>query len=151
MNQRESSTEKSAEKTQKKGEWSAVDFHSLGDHRGELVAIESLKNIPFEIKRVYYLLKTKPDVRRGFHAHIELDQILIAISGDCKVLVDDGEEKATFHLKDPRQGLRIKNLVWREMFDFSDDCVLLVLASHLYNENDYLRDYAAFLAEVRRK
>ncbi len=132
----------------KKGSWQLIDFQSKGDHRGELVAIEHPKDLPFKIERVYYLIQTKDQVRRGFHAHRNLDQVLIAIAGSCRVSVDDGFQKKEYLLDNCKVGLRITNLVWREMFDFSPDCVLLVLASDIYKEDDYIRNYSNFLSAV---
>lgn len=123
-------------------------FQPHGDERGQLVALEELKDIPFEIKRVYYIYDTLEDVRRGFHAHKNLEQILICIHGSCKVLLDNGTEKKVVPLEKPYEGLYIANNMWREMFDFSPDAVLLVLASELYDESDYIRDYDRFLEEV---
>ncbi|MEY8767060.1 sugar 3,4-ketoisomerase [Francisella philomiragia] len=125
-----------------------LDFVVFGDDRGSLVSLEENKNIPFEIKRVYYIFGTKCDVRRGFHAHKNLSQVLICVSGRCKILVDDGCSKKNILLDSPDKGLMISGLVWREMFDFSSDCVLMVIASDFYDENDYIRDYDDFLSEV---
>ncbi|MBR1817083.1 MAG: WxcM-like domain-containing protein [Lachnospiraceae bacterium] len=120
------------------------EFQIHGDDRGQLVALEEMKDIPFEIKRVYYMYDTIEGVRRGFHAHKCLEQILICIHGSCKVLMDDGDEKAEVLLDKPYEGLYISNAIWREMFDFSPDAVLMVLASEYYDEADYIRDYKAF-------
>lgn len=125
-------------------------FQQHGDERGMLVALEEFKDIPFEIKRVYYMYHTKEGVRRGFHAHKELEQILICIHGSCKVLLDNGEEKKVVSLEKPYEGLYISNDMWREMYDFSEDAVLMVLASEYYNENDYIRNYDEFLKFVKR-
>jgi len=125
-----------------------MEFTSRGDHRGGLVAIENYKDLPFQMQRVYFLTETQPGVRRGYHAHKNLDQVLISVYGSCQVLVDDGEKKEEFLLASPTQGLRITNLVWREMFNFSRDCVLLVLASERYQESDYIRDYEEFRNHV---
>ena len=119
-------------------------FQQHGDERGMLVALEEFKDIPFEIKRVYYLYDTKKEVRRGFHAHRSLEQILICIHGSCRVLLDNGTEKKTVSLEKPYEGLYIANDIWREMYDFSSDAVLLVLASDFYREEDYIRDYEIF-------
>ena len=121
-----------------------IDFHIFGDERGSLVSLEANKNIPFDIKRVYYIFDTKNDVVRGKHAHKNLQQILIAVSGSCKVLVDNKKEKQIFDLDNPAKGLYIENNVWREMFEFSKDCVLLVLASEIYNKEDYIYNYEDF-------
>ncbi len=120
-------------------------FNSHGDERGQLIAIEAFKDIPFDIKRVYYIYGMDAGVRRGFHAHKSLEQILICIHGSCKVMLDDGKEKKTIHLERPYEGLYVSNAMWREMFDFSSDAVLIVLASELYDESDYIRDYEEFL------
>ena len=94
---------------------------------------------------------TKEGVRRGFHAHKSLEQILICIHGSCKILLDNGEEKKTVPLEKPYEGLYISNDMWREMFDFSEDAVLMVLASDLYDEGDYIRDYDEFLKFINEK
>ena len=120
-------------------------FQPHGDERGQLVALEEAKDIPFAIKRVYYMYDTKAGVRRGFHAHKSLKQILICIHGSCKILLDNGEEKKVVPLEKPYEGLYVGNDMWREMFDFSPDAVLMVLASELYDESDYIRDYDEFL------
>lgn len=119
-------------------------FQQHGDERGQLVALEEFKDIPFEIKRVYYMYDTGVGVRRGFHAHKSLEQILICIHGSCKILLDNGMEKKVVSLEKPYEGLYIANDMWREMYDFSEDAVLLVLASDYYKESDYIRDYEKF-------
>lgn len=126
-------------------------FQQHGDARGMLVALEAFKDIPFEIKRVYYLYDTKEDVRRGFHAHKSLKQILVCIHGKCKIQLDNGFEKKDVSLEKPYEGLYISNDIWREMYDFSSDAVLLVLASDFYKEEDYIRDYDEFLRNIGRK
>ena len=120
-------------------------FQQHGDTRGMLVALEECKDIPFEIKRVYYLYNTREGVRRGFHSHKSLEQILVCIHGSCKILLDNGHEKKVVPLEKPYEGLYIANDIWREMYDFSPDAVLLVLASDFYKEEDYIRDYEEFL------
>lgn len=126
-------------------------FAPHGDERGQLVALEELKDIPFKIKRVYYIYDTKAGVRRGFHAHKCLEQILVCVSGSCKIHLDDGTESVEVELNNPNDGLYISNDFWREMYDFSPDCVLLVLASELYDEKDYIREYDDFIKYVREK
>lgn len=123
-------------------------FQQHGDERGMLVALEERKDIPFEIKRVYYMYDTRKDVHRGFHAHKSLEQILICIHGSCNVLLDNGTEKKIVSLEKPYEGLYIANDMWREMYDFSEDAVLMVLASEYYKEEDYIRDYNEFLKMV---
>lgn len=120
-------------------------FQQHGDDRGMLVALEEFSDIPFEIKRVYYMYDTKKGVHRGFHAHKNLQQILICIHGSCKVLLDNGKEKKIISLEKPYEGLYVSNKMWREMYDFSSDAVLMVLASEIYKEEDYIRNYDDFL------
>lgn len=125
-----------------------VDFKTNGDERGSLIAIEEGYNTPFEIKRVYYIFDTKEGVERGFHAHINLKQMAIVVKGSCTFVLDNGNKKEEIHLTNPNQGLLIEGLIWREMKNFSPDCVLLVLASEHYDESDYIRDYDKFLEVV---
>ena len=121
-----------------------IKFQQHGDDRGMLVALEENKEIPFKIKRIYYLFDTLSDVRRGFHAHKNLKQILICVSGSCKIHLDNGFEIEEIILDNPTEGIFIDNNIWREMYDFSDNAVLLVLASELYDESDYIRNYNEF-------
>ena len=126
-------------------------FPPHDDDRGQLVALEALEDIPFEIKRVYYIYDTLPDVVRGKHAHRCLEQILICVHGSCKVALEDGQTRQEICLDDPTLGLYISNDTWREMYDFSEGAVLLVLASEHYDEADYIRDYTKFLEMVQGK
>jgi hypothetical protein len=116
----------------------------LGDIRGYLVAIESGTDIPFEIKRVFYIYGTQPNVPRGQHSHHRTKQYLIVVSGSCQVTLDDGREKVTHLLDQPHIGLFQDAMVWGTMHDFSPDCVLLVLANEHYSEDDYIRSYDEF-------
>ena len=126
-----------------------VSLEKHGDERGELIAIESLsEQIDFEIKRVYYLYRTVPGMVRGLHAHKSLKQLIVCTSGCCKIKLDNGTDTEIISLSDPSIGLIIENNVWREMFDFSSDAVLMVLASEHYNESDYIRNYDDFLKFV---
>lgn len=122
-----------------------IDFPPLGDDRGSLVALEANKTVPFDIKRVYYIFGTKPGVARGFHAHKTLKQVAVCVTGSCRMLLNNGQNKEEILLDSPTKGLLIEGLVWREMHDFTPDCVLLVLASEHYDEADYIRDYEDFL------
>ena len=122
-----------------------IQFQSHGDERGSLISLEEKKNIPFDIKRVYYLFDTEDKVIRGYHAHKELKQLAIVVKGSCRFRLDDGKEKIEILLDNPAQGLYVESCIWREMFDFSDDCVLMVLADSIYDESDYIRDYQDFL------
>ena len=124
-------------------------FQPHGDERGQLIALEEFKDIPFEIKRIYYMYDTADGVRRGHHAHKSLEQILICIHGSCKIHLDNGSEQKEIPLEKPYEGLYIPNNMWREMYDFSPDAVLLVLASDYYSEDDYIRNYEEFLECVR--
>lgn len=124
-------------------------FQPHGDKRGQLVALEEFKDIPFMIKRVYYMYDTADNVTRGYHAHKSLQQILICIHGNCKIKLDNGKETKIIPLEKPYEGLYVPNSMWREMFDFSSDAVLLVLASELYDELDYIRNYDEFLKFVK--
>ena len=120
-------------------------FQPHGDDRGQLISLEEFKDIPFDIKRVYYMYDTADGVVRGKHAHKSLQQILICISGSCKILLDNGTEKKVVMLEKPYEGLYVTNSMWREMFDFSPNAVLMVLASEVYDEADYIRNYDEFL------
>ncbi|WP_412971995.1 sugar 3,4-ketoisomerase [Glaciecola sp. MF2-115] len=122
-----------------------VDFKSCGDERGSLIALEQIKNVPFDIKRVYYMFDTKEGVTRGFHAHKALKQVAIAVKGSCNFVLDNGKKRVNVKLDDPCKGLLIEEFIWREMNQFSPDCVLMVLASEYYDESDYVRDYDEFL------
>ena len=127
-----------------------IEFQKHGDDRGSLIALEQDVNIPFEIKRVYYLFNTKKNVRRGLHAHKELKQLAVALTGSVRFLLDDGAEKIELLLDTSSQGLYIGPGVWREIYDFSDDCVLMILADHVYEESDYIRDYDMFIKSVAK-
>lgn len=126
-------------------------FQPHGDERGMLVALEEFKDIPFRIKRVYYMYDTEEGVVRGHHAHKRLEQILVCIHGSCKIHLDNGRETKEVPLEKPYEGLYIANNIWREMYDFSPDAVLMVLASEVYDERDYIRDYDEFQALIREQ
>ena len=123
-----------------------IELPDLGDHRGSLVVAEANKSIPFNIQRLYYIFGAQPDVPRGFHAHRQLQQIAFCLQGSCKMLMDSVKEKQEVVLCKPNQGLKIPPMVWHEMHDFSEDCILLVLASEQYDESDYIRTYTEFQA-----
>lgn len=128
-----------------------IPFQIHGDERGSLIALEENKNIPFTVKRVYYMFDTKQGVHRGFHAHKTLKQILFCPSGACTILLDSGSEKRHVRLDKPTEGLYLESGIWREMYDFTSDAVLMVLASDYYDESDYIRDYTEFLNYVNVK
>ena len=134
----------------KLAKYKLLDFKTLGDDRGSLIPLEENYNAPFDIKRVYYIFDTKEGVIRGFHAHINLKQIAIAVKGSCTFILDNGKTRVEIKLDNPNKGLLIEGLIWREMKDFSPDCVLVVLASEHYTESDYIRDYNNFLEEANK-
>ena len=123
----------------------SISFKPLGDERGSLVALEGNKSVPFDIKRVYYIFGTKEGVSRGFHAHQNLKQVAVCVTGSCRFVLDNGKQREEVVLDKSTTGLLIEDLTWREMHDFSPDCVLMVLASEYYDESDYIRDYEEFL------
>lgn len=106
-----------------------VHFCVHGDERGSLIALEGERDIPFKVRRVYYIYDTQSDMPRGFHAHKHLKQLLIAVSGSVTITCEYGKKKERYLLETPSQGLLLEGLIWREMHDFSPDCVLVVFAS----------------------
>ena len=130
-------------------EVSFIDLPQIHDPRGDLTFIEGQVHVPFDIARVYYLYNVPVDAERGGHAHKELQEVLFALSGSFRVTVDDGKTKAEYWLRDPRKGLYISRMVWREMDCFSQGAVCMVLASHRYDESDYFRDYQAYLRAIQ--
>ena len=127
-----------------------IEFADLGDERGKLVVIEGEgMDIPFDIKRVFYIYGSDSTVVRGQHANRETEFLLVNVSGNSKVRVDNGEESAVIELNRPRMGLYLSSMLWKDMYDFSDDSVLLVLASGHYNEEEYIRAYDVYLQVLR--
>ena len=124
------------------------EFNVLGDYRGQLVALEENRNIPFDLKRVFYIFGTQEGVSRGNHSHYKTKQFLVAVNGSCKVTLDNVKRKEIFDLNKPNLGLFQDALVWGTMHDFSNDCVLMVLADEYYDASDYITDYNKFLKEV---
>lgn len=122
-----------------------LEFKKISDDRGSLTSLEEAKEIPFTTRRVYYLYNIVDGASRGHHAHKELEQVMIALHGSCEVVLDDGKNKETYILNEPNVGLYIKPGLWREMYKFSKDAVLVVLASDIYNEDDYIRRYDDFI------
>lgn len=125
-----------------------LNFNTKSDDRGSLIALENLKEIPFEIKRIYYIYDTKPEFPRGAHAHRELEQVLIMMEGSCELVLNDGKNIKNIILNRPDIGLFIGKNMWREMKNFSYGAKLLVLASDFYNEKEYIRNYNEFLKAV---
>lgn len=124
-------------------------FRSSKNQTGALTFLEATRDVPFEIKRVYYIYGVAEGSRRGFHAHKMLEQYLICIHGNCTILLDDGTEKRETILSNPEDGLYVGPGIWREMYNFSPGAVLLVLASDFYDEGDYIREYSVFLDYMR--
>jgi dTDP-4-dehydrorhamnose 3,5-epimerase-like enzyme len=126
-----------------------INFKTIVDERGNLCFAETAKEIPFEIKRIYWLygLNEKP---RGFHAHKNLMQVAICIAGSCTILLDDGKKKEEVLLSKANQGLVIGKMIWHEMHSFSKDAILLLLASDYYIEDDYIRNYDEFVKECNK-
>ncbi len=131
--------------------YKVLEFKEYGDERGNLVVAEGAgRDVPFDIKRVFYMYGSDPDIKRGNHANRQTKFVLINVSGSSKVLVDDGTKKEIVVLDKPRMGLFLNTMVWKEMYDFSPDSVLLVLASEHYIEDEYIRDYDEFVKEIGR-
>jgi dTDP-4-dehydrorhamnose 3,5-epimerase-like enzyme len=129
-------------------DYKLVNFNVRGDNTGSLIAVEANTDVPFDIKRVYYVYGTSNDAIRGKHAHRNLEQVIFCPAGSCDFILDDGKKREVIHLNDPSIGLYIKNKIWREFTNFSEGCVVMVLASQHYDEADYIRDYQTFLNEV---
>lgn len=129
-----------------------IEFVDLGDERGNLVVIEGEgMDIPFDIKRVFYIYGSDSTVVRGQHANRETEFLLVNVSGTSKVRVDDGKESVVVELNKPRMGLYISSMLWKDMYDFSEDSVLLVLASRHYDGNEYIRDYDTYLKLIQEE
>ena len=127
-----------------------IEFKDLGDERGNLVVIEGKQSIPFEIKRVFYIYGSDPDVVRGQHANRDSEFVLINVAGTSKVRITDGNEEFIVELNRPMIGVYIPKMVWKDMYDFSSDSVLLVLASTHYDGKEYIRDFEEYLKEVQK-
>lgn len=125
-----------------------IQFKDFGDERGKLVVIEGNQQIPFEIKRVFYIYDSDETVVRGQHANRNSEFVLVNVSGSSKVRITDGEQETIVCLDKPMMGLYIPRMIWKDMFEFSEDSVLLVLASTHYDENEYIRDYDEYLKEI---
>jgi dTDP-4-dehydrorhamnose 3,5-epimerase-like enzyme len=126
------------------------EFKVLGDHRGQLVALEANREIPFNVKRVFYIYGTQEGVPRGNHSHYKTKQFLVVVNGSCKITLDNGKTKKTFDLDKPNLGLFQDALIWGTMHDFSSDCVLMVLADEYYDASDYINNYDTFLEVVKK-
>ena len=120
-----------------------------GDERGSLIAIEAGVQVPFLIARIYFIFGTQPNVTRGLHAHRSLQQLIVPTSGSFRLVLDDGNTRTAVKMDNPSKGLLIRSPIWREMSEFSADCVLLVMADAPYDPDDYIRDYKVFKKFVR--
>ena len=127
-----------------------IDLPKIADPRGNLTFIEGGRHVPFEIRRVYYLYDTPGGAERGGHAHKDLHQLIVAMSGSFDVVLDDGAQKKRFHLNRSYYGLYVCPMIWRELDNFSSGSVCMVLASNLYDEADYYREYSEFLKVLGR-
>ena len=126
-----------------------LEFSQHGDDRGRLVVVEGLKDVPFEIKRMFYIYGSDANVVRGCHANRKSEFVFINVAGHSKVRIDDGRgNKAEFSINRPHTGLYMPRMIWKEMYDFSPDSVLLVLSNEAYDPDEYIRDYDAFVKEV---
>lgn len=132
-------------------DYKLIKMNVFGDERGKLISLEENNNVPFEIKRVYWIYDTVPEQKRGCHAHKTLEQLIVAIDGSCQFVLDDGKNREIVSLNRPDYALYIGKNMWREMFNFSYGCKLMILASEVYNENEYIRSYDEFLKEVNRE
>ena len=128
----------------------ALQFADLGDERGKLVVIEGGMAIPFQIRRVFYIYESDSTVVRGQHANKESEFVLINVAGKSKVRITDGKEEFIVQLDKPMMGVYIPSMIWKDMYDFSADSVLLVLASTHYNGKEYIRDYKDYLTEMEK-
>jgi len=126
-----------------------IKFNTHADDRGKLVALEEGQELPFRLQRVYYMRGLSEDKPRGYHAHRNLLQLVICLSGSCNFLLDNGRQTFDFHLNSPDEGLYIGNYMWREMHQLSRDCILLILASEKYSPSDYIDDYDKFIEEIK--
>lgn len=134
-----------------KDQYRLIEFVDLGDERGNLVVIEGEgRDIPFDIKRVFYIYGSDSEVVRGQHANRETEFLLVNVSGTSKVRVDNGKETEIIELNKPRMGLYLSSMLWKDMYDFSEDSVLLVLASRHYDAKEYIRNYEDYLAELKK-
>lgn len=131
-----------------KEECTILQFSESGDERGKLVVVEGDQDIPFEIKRVFYIYGSDSTVIRGQHANKESEFVLINVAGSSKVKISNGKEEIVVELNKPRMGVYIPKMIWKEMYDFSSDSVLLVLASTHYNGDEYIRNYDKYLEMV---
>ena len=134
-----------------KDQYKIVEFKDLGDERGNLVVIEGEgRDIPFDIKRVFYIYGSDSEVVRGQHANRETEFLMVNVGGTSKVRIDNGRESEIVELNRPGMGLYLPPMLWKDMYDFSPDSILLVLASRHYDAGEYIRDYNAYIEDMKR-
>jgi len=126
-----------------------IEFPIISDIRGNLIFMENIRHIPFDIKRIFYVFEVPTDVRRGGHAHKTVREVIIPLVGSIDISVDDGYTNDTFHLNKPSQGLYVSSMIWRELYNYSPGSILLVLASTPYDPSDYYKTYQEFLGVLR--
>ena len=124
-------------------------FNELGDERGHLVVVEGKQDLPFDINRIFYIYGSDPSVVRGQHANRETEFVLINVSGKSKIRISDGIDKLVIELNKPNMGVYLPKMVWKDMYDFSDDSVLLALASTHYDAQEYIRNYEEYVKEIK--
>lgn len=128
-----------------------IQLETHGGEDGILIALEhNTCVVPFDIKRVYYIYNVEEKLRRGFHAHKKVKQLIVAVAGSCVLILDDGSNRTSIKMDSPDTGVLITRPLWREMIDFTSDCVLMVAASEVYNADDYIRDYREYRKYVRK-
>jgi dTDP-4-dehydrorhamnose 3,5-epimerase and related enzymes len=127
-----------------------IEFKQNGDDRGKLVVVEGMKDIPFEIKRIFYIYGSDTTVVRGQHANRRSEFVLINVSGSSKVRVRDGKKDEVFVLDKPHTGIYLPKMLWKDMYDFSEDSILLVLSSEVYDNSEYIRDFDEYIKEVNK-
>ncbi|MBO7614383.1 MAG: FdtA/QdtA family cupin domain-containing protein [Bacilli bacterium] len=128
-----------------------INFRESGDQNGKLIAIEGNKNIPFDIKRIFYIYGSNSDAIRGQHANRDSEFVLINVSGKCAIKLKNGKNERIVYLDKPNKGLYIPRMVWKDMYDFSKDSVLLVLANTYYNKDEYIKDFNEYLSIMEEK
>ncbi|MFT4073526.1 MAG: FdtA/QdtA family cupin domain-containing protein [Dysgonamonadaceae bacterium] len=132
-------------------QYKILEFRELGDERGNLIVVEGNEDIPFKIERVFYIYNSDADVIRGQHANRKTEFVLINVSGTSKVKIDNGRETKVIELDHPHMGLYLSNNLWKEMYDFSSNSLLLVLASEHYDDSEYIRDYDLYIREMQNR
>lgn len=131
-------------------DYGLIELSTFGDERGSLISFEKNTNVPFDVKRAFYIFDTKGEISRGCHANRKSKFLLVVISGSCRVKIDTGKEQDNVLLNNPKKALFLNNMVWKEMYEFSHNAVLLVLSNEYYDESEYIRNYEDFLKFGKR-